>query len=150
MAIVANKTLTVKSPAFANNHFIPSEYTCNGSNVNPALIISDIPEEAKSLAIVVDDPDAPGSFNHWIMWDIPVRNIIEENSRPGTEGKNSKDENKYAGPCPPSDGTHHYHFGVYALDTTLNLPGSTDKSALLKAMDGHILAFGELIGLFKK
>jgi Raf kinase inhibitor-like YbhB/YbcL family protein len=149
MAIVANKTLTIESPAFRNNESIPSKYTCDGSNINPELTIKDIPEETKSLALVVDDPDAQGTFDHWIMWNIPVKNRIEENSSPGAQGKNGKDENKYAGPCPPS-GTHHYHFRVYALDVKLDLPLTTNKGILLKAINGHILASGELIGIFKR
>lgn len=150
MATVATKTLTIESPAFTNNNSIPSKYTCDGTNVNPALTIKDIPVETKSLALIMDDPDAPnGTFDHWLMWDIPVRENIEENSMPGIQGKNSKGENKYTGPCPPS-GTHHYHFRIYALGTKLNLSPGTDKSALLKAMEDHILAEGELTGLYKK
>lgn len=150
MTIIANKTLTVKSPAFANNDFIPSKYTCTGSNINPELIIKDLPDEAKSLALIVEDPDASsGTFDHWVMWNIPVKDKIEENSTPGAQGKNGKNENKYTGPC-PSTGTHHYHFKVYALDTKLDLPINTDKNDLLKTMKSHILASGELIGLFKK
>ena len=150
MATVANKTLTVKSSAFSQNGFIPSEYTCAGSNVNPELTIGDIPEETKSLAIIVEDPDAMiGTFDHWIMWNIPVANKIEKNSAPGVQGKNGKHENKYAGPCPPS-GLHHYHFKIYAVDSMLELKASADKKELLTAMNGHILASGELIGLFKK
>jgi len=149
MAIVAHKTLTVKSPAFADNDFIPSKYTCNGSNINPELVVKDIPAETKSLALIVDDPDAKGTFDHWIMWNIPVKEKIEENSVPGAQGKNSNNENKYTGPCPPS-GTHHYHFRVYALDTKFDLPINTNKNSLLKVMDGHILGTGELIGVYKK
>jgi Raf kinase inhibitor-like YbhB/YbcL family protein len=149
MTIVVNKTLTIKSSAFANNDFIPSKYTCDGSNINPELTIKDIPPDAKSLALVIDDPDAPkGTFDHWVMWNIPVKEKIEENTSPGAQGKNGKGENRYTGPCPPS-GTHHYHFKVYALDTKFDLPVSTDKQALLKAMEGHILASGELIGVYK-
>jgi Raf kinase inhibitor-like YbhB/YbcL family protein len=150
MATVIVKTLTVKSPAFSHKDFIPSKYTCDGINVNPELDIEDIPAEAKSLVLIMDDPDAPnGTFDHWIMWNIPLKNRIEENSSPGAEGKNGKKENKYTGPCPPH-GTHHYHFKVYALDTKLDLPISTDKAALLKAMDNHIVAEGELIGVYKR
>lgn len=83
------------------------------------------------------------------MWNVPAVAVIDENSAPGIQGKNGKGENKYMGPCPPS-GTHHYNFKVYALDTKLNLPIGSNKKALLKAMDNHILASGELIGLFKK
>jgi Raf kinase inhibitor-like YbhB/YbcL family protein len=150
MSIVASNTLIVKSPAFADNDFIPAKYTCVGENINPELSIKDIPKEAKSLVLIVDDPDSAGQpFDHWIMWEIPVKDKIAENSKPGIEGKNGFNENKYAGPC-PSSGTHHYHFRVYALKTKLELPSRTTKTSLLKAMDGNILATGELIGLFKK
>lgn len=150
MATVLNKPLTIKSPAFSNNEWIPAKYTCVGSNINLALIITDIPNGTKSLAIIVDDPDAPnGVFVHWIMWNIPVIARIDENSAPGIQGKNGKGENKYVGPCPPL-GTHHYNFKVYALDTKLDLPIDSDKNALSKVMDKHILASGGLIGLFKK
>lgn len=150
MATVLNKPLVIKSSAFGNNEWIPEKYTCIGSNINPALTISDIPNGTKSLVLIVDDPDAPnGTYTHWIMWNIPVITAIGENSTPGTQGKNSKGENKYFGPCPPS-GIHHYNFKVYALDTKLEIPIVSDKNILLKAMDKHILASGVLIGLFKK
>ena len=150
MILTSDKSLIVSSPAFEANDFIPSKYACTGANINPELKITGLPEHAVSLALIVEDPDAPkGVFDHWIMWDIPVNSKIGENTAPGTQGKNGKNENKYTGPCPPS-GTHHYHFKVYALDTKLNLPAGCDKARLQKAMDGHILASGEVIGLFKK
>jgi len=148
--LVADKTLTVKSSSFESNGPIPAKYTCAGANINPELTITDIPDGTKSLALILDDPDAPkGTFVHWVMWNIPVRDKINEDSAPGAEGKNGRNENKYMGPCPPS-GTHHYHFKVYALDTKFNLPVSTDKESLLKAMKGHILASGVLIGTYQK
>src|SRR4051812_27003558 len=99
MGIVVNTTLIIKSPAFANNDFIPSKYSCEGSNINPALSIKELPKETKSLALVVDDPDAPaGTFVHWVMWNIPPVTKIEENSTPGMQGTNGKNENKYTGP----------------------------------------------------
>jgi Raf kinase inhibitor-like YbhB/YbcL family protein len=150
MSTVITKTLNVSSPAFTNNSSIPSKYTCDGKSINPELNIGNIPAEAKTLAIIVDDPDAPkGTFVHWVMWNIPVKEKILENSAPGFVGKNEKNENKYTGPCPPS-GTHHYHFKIYALDTTLDLQGYSHKQDLLKAMEGHIIASGELIGTYKK
>ncbi len=150
MAIVLNTSLIVKSPAFSNNDFIPSKYTCEGLNINPALTLKKIPEHTKSLAIIMDDPDAPaGTFVHWVMWNIPPTEKIEENKTPGVVGVNGKNENKYAGPCPPN-GTHHYHFKIYALDTNLDIPINSDKKALVKAMDGHIMDSGELIGVYKK
>jgi Raf kinase inhibitor-like YbhB/YbcL family protein len=150
MVIAASKTLRLTSPAFENDEFIPSTYTCAGNNTNPELIIENIPELTISLALVVDDPDAPGgTFDHWLMWNIPVVEVIAENSTPGVEGKNGKDKIGYTGPCPP-EGIHHYHFRLYALDTKLDLPEGSTKQELLKAMDGHILALGELVGLFRK
>jgi len=150
MAIITTSTLSLKSPAFKNNGAIPSKYTCDGANINPEINISDIPEETQTLALVVDDPDAPkGTFDHWIIWNIPVKDKIEENTAPGKQGKNSNDEKKYSGPC-PSKNTHHYHFRVYALDIELQLDENSDKNNLLKALDGHILATGELIGTYKK
>ncbi|HTA83597.1 MAG TPA: YbhB/YbcL family Raf kinase inhibitor-like protein [Bacteroidia bacterium] len=150
MSIVLNATLTVKSPVFADSGPIPAKYTCDGSNVSPELHIINTPPETKSLALIVDDPDAPGgTFVHWVMWNIPPAEIIKENTAPGIQGRNGKNENKYYGPCPPK-GTHHYHFHIYALDTKLDIPTKTDKQALLLAMEGHIIASGELMGTYKK
>ena len=143
-------TLMVSSPAFKANESIPVKYTCEGSSINPPLEIGNLPKEAKSLVLIMDDPDAPkGTFDHWIMWNIPVQAKIDENSVPGKEGKNGVNQNKYIGPCPPS-GVHHYHFRVYAMDGMLELPIETDKKALIKAMEGHTIAAGELIGLYEK
>lgn len=152
MATIATTTLAVKSFAFKSNGFIPAKYTCDGTNINPDLKIDDIPADTKSLALIVDDPDAPnGIFCHWLMWDIPVKNkIIKENSVPGIQGRNSMHENMYFGPCPPS-GIHHYHFRVYALDTKLSsLSLNTNRKSLLDAMEGHIIASGDLIGLYER
>ena len=142
--------LTVTSTAFNEGEAIPVKYTCKGENVSPEISVEGIPENAKSLALIMDDPDAPGGdFVHWVMWNIPVDKTIAENTAPGVQGMNGRGDNKYTGPCPPS-GTHHYHFKLYALDGVLELPESTDKQGLIKAMEGHILASGELIGTFKK
>jgi Raf kinase inhibitor-like YbhB/YbcL family protein len=150
MSVTASSTLVIKSPAFEDNEFISSKYTCDGVNVNPEISIGEIPKDTKSLAIIVDDPDAPsGSFCHWLMWNIAPKNSIKENSAPGIQGRNSFGENKYDGPCPPS-GKHHYHFKLYALNTKLNLLVSTDKNELEKAMKDHIIARGELVGLYKR
>lgn len=149
MKAILNKPLTVKSPAFGNNEIIPAKYTCLGSNVNPALIITEIPAGTQSLALIVDDPDAPnGTFDHWLMWNIPVK-TIDEDSAPGVQGENGFGECNYMGPCPPS-GTHYYNFKVYALDRKLSLPAGALKEALLREMDQHILASGGLIGFFAK
>lgn len=149
IAIIA-APLKITSPAFSENGMIPDKYTCKGENINPELNIKDIPKDAKTLVLIVDDPDAPDrTFDHWMMWNIPVTDKIAEGSAPGKEGKNGKKENKYTGPCPPS-GTHHYHFKVYALNKELDLPKDIDKTELLNAMGPHIVAKGELVGLYKK
>lgn len=150
--LMHSATLTVTSSAFKNNGMIPVKYTCSGANISPDLAISGIPGTAKSLALILHDPDAPmpGGFTHWVMYNIPVsQGNIKEDYAPGRQGMNGKKENKYTGPCPPS-GTHHYHFRVYALDTELRLDADADKKALEKAMEGHIVATGELVGLYKK
>ena len=145
------KELTVKSPAFQPNSPIPKKYSCDGEDTNPPLTIEGTPKEAKSLALVIDDPDAPsGTFDHWVVWNIPPStNKIAENSVPGTEGLNSGRQVGFTAPCPPS-GTHRYFFKVYALDAELSLSVKSTKRDLEKAMQGHILAKGELIGLYSR
>jgi Raf kinase inhibitor-like YbhB/YbcL family protein len=138
------------SAIFANNNFIPVNYSCSGANVNPELRIKGIPQNTKTLALVMEDPDpAFGTFDHWVMWNIPPQNIIAEDSTPGIVGTNSRKQNKYTGPCPPS-GVHRYNFKIYALNTSLNLSDTSGKRTLMAAMKGHILAEAELVGLFNK
>lgn len=142
--------MELKSPEFKNNELIPKKFTCRGENVNPGLNIEGIPPGAKSMALIVDDPDAPGGdWVHWVMFDISPVSKIEEDSAPGKQGMNDSGRTRYDGPCPPF-GTHRYFFKVYALDTELNLKEGITKAHLEKAMQGHILAKAELIGLFKK
>ena len=143
-------TMKLTSPEFGNNSFIPKKFTCRGENVNPALVIENIPEGARRLALIVDDPDAPsGNWTHWVAFNIPIVSRIEENSAPGTQGVNDSGKNRYDGPCPPS-GTHRYIFKIYALDAELDLQRGVDKQTLENSMQGHILARAELTGLFKK
>ena len=144
-------TLTVSSPAFGANTMIPAKYTCEGTSINPALDLGEFPSQTKSLAIIVHDPDAPhpGGFTHWVVWNIDPMQNIPENYRGGVQGLNGSGKAGYTGPCPPS-GTHHYHFMVYALDTRLDLDPKSGKAELEKAMQGHILARGELVGLYHK
>lgn len=151
MVTIATKTLTVRSFAFKDKGFIPSKYTYDGENINPDIIIENIPEDTKSLAIIMEDPYASnGIFCHWVMWDIPPKNIIRENSKSGIQGKNSRRENKYKGPC-SSSGRHQYHFRVYALDAELgSLSLNTDRNGLLNAMEGHIISLGTLVGLYER
>ena len=143
--------LIVRSPVFENNKPIPRKYSCDGDEVNPPLTIEGVPSTAKTLALVVDDPDAPrGTFDHWIVWNIPLGGKIIEDSVPGTQGLNSAGQPNYVGMCPPS-GTHRYFFKVYALDTKLDLKANaTHKKDLENAMQGHVLAKGELIGLYQR
>jgi Raf kinase inhibitor-like YbhB/YbcL family protein len=143
--------LVVKSPVFENNQLIPAKYTCDGDNVNPPLTIEGVPEGAKSLVLIVDDPDCPtGTWNHWLVWNIPpTTRKIEENKVPGTEGISTYRKHAYGGPCPPS-GTHRYFFKVYALDAKLDLTANAEKKDVEKAMEGHVLAEGELVGLYRR
>lgn len=143
--------MKLTSPKFGNNEFIPKKFTCEGEDINPALTIEDIPADTQSLALIVDDPDAPmGMWVHWVVYNIPKgASRIEENSIPGEQGNNDFGRQNYGGPCPPS-GTHRYFFKIYALDRELNLKSGLAKKELEKAMQGHILDKAELIGLYKK
>lgn len=142
--------MVITSPVFKNNEMIPRKYTCDGADVNPTLNIRGIPRKAESLVLIVDDPDAPmGTWDHWIVWNIPPEERIEENSVPGIEGLNDFRKHSYGGPCPPS-GTHRYFFRVYALDAMLDLKPNSRKRDVERAMRGHILAQGEIIGLYRR
>jgi Raf kinase inhibitor-like YbhB/YbcL family protein len=145
------KELSIKSPSFKPNNLIPKKYTCDGENTNPPLTIEGTPKEAKTLVLLMDDPDAPsGTFDHWVVWNIPPSTSkIGEHTVPGMEGLNSAREHGYHGPCPPS-GTHRYFFKVYALDSELSLRAGSRKKDVEEAMQGHILAKGELIGLYHR
>jgi Raf kinase inhibitor-like YbhB/YbcL family protein len=142
--------LVISSPVFDNEGEIPERYTCDGDNINPPLVVDQIPKETESLAIIMEDPDAPnGTFDHWLVWNIPPKPGISENSNPGINGVNGKGKTGYHGPCPP-DGTHRYFFHVYALDTSLDLSPQTDKEVLRDLIQPHILAEGSLLGMYGK
>lgn len=142
--------MKLSSSEFANNGYIPKKFTCEGKDVNPTLVIEDIPKNTKGLALIVVDPDAPAkTWVHWVVFDIPPVSRIAEGSIPGIQGINDSGNLNYGGPCPPS-GTHRYFFKIYALDQILNLPEGIDKPALEKAIEGHILSQTELIGLYKR
>ena len=142
--------LKVESTAFANGHYIPYRYTCDAENINPGLRIGKIPDGSKSFVLIMLDTSvAFGVFDHWVVWNIPPTQLIKENSSPGITGWNSRNENKYTGPCPPN-GVHEYHFRIYALNTFLNLPGSSSKVEVIKAMQGHVISWGEAVGLFQR
>ncbi|MHC1569627.1 MAG: YbhB/YbcL family Raf kinase inhibitor-like protein [Candidatus Syntropharchaeales archaeon] len=142
--------MRLTSTAFEEGGMIPSRYTCDGEDINPPLKIEEVPEGAVTLVLIVDDPDAPmGTWDHWLVWNIPIISTIEENSVPGVQGKNSWGRNDYGGPCPPS-GTHRYFFKLYAIDTTLDIGENSTKEDLESAMEGHILSHTHLVGLYSR
>jgi len=153
-------TLTLKSSAFENGQVIPPKYTCDGDNVNPPLAIGDVPEEAKSLALIVDDPDVPkqlkpdGVFDHWTLFNIaPATREISENGSAGTAGATGSGKSAYTGPCPPPQyepSEHRYFFRLYALDGELALPAGASKKEVLAAMEGHVIGQAELVGRYKR
>ena len=145
--------MKLSSQAFADSGVIPAKFTCNGADINPELSISSVPTSAKSLALIVDDPDAPSRvWVHWVVFNInPGTTKIAENSVPAgaVQGTTDFKTAEYGGPCPPS-GTHRYVFKLYALDTSLNLGSSATKKDVESAMQGHILAQATLTGLYKQ
>lgn len=145
--------LKLSSPAFADKGTIPVDYSCQGLDVSPPLGITGIPLRAKSLALIMDDPDASlGTWVHWVVFNISSRTAsIAEGSVPegAVQGRNSWGSNAYGGPCPPS-GTHRYLFKLYALDTHLDLKPSASKSDVERTMAGHVLAESTLVGLYKR
>jgi len=152
-------TLELTSTAFAAGTSIPVKYTCDGENISPPLAWGEPPPQTRSLALIVDDPDAPiGVFTHWVIFNIPphIRSLAEalpaqerlENG--AVQGKNGFGKLGYAGPCPPRGSPHHYRFTIYALDAVLDLKPGASKKDLLKAMEEHILAQGQLIGIYQR
>ena len=143
--------MRISSPAFEAEGRIPAEYTCEGDDINPEIRIEEVPEDTESLVMILDDPDAPSkTWLHWLVYDIPPgKSVIAEDSVPGTEGTNDFDRRSYGGPCPPS-GEHRYYFRVYALDARLDLGEGSFRSEVEKAMKGHVLDSGELMGKYSK
>ena len=151
-AINASTTpMTITSPAFAEGQVIPKKYSCDGDGVNPPLEINNVPAQAKSLALVVEDPDAPtGTWTHWLVWNIdPRATSIAENSVPSgaIQGKGSSGQNVFGAPCPPS-GTHRYYFRAYALDGKLTIPSFSDVAAFRQAIDARIIQEADLMGTY--
>ena len=146
-------TLSISSPAFEHGRPIPPHFTADGDDVSPELAITGVPDGAASLALIMDDPDAPmGTWVHWVVWNIPTETaVIEEGSEPGgsTGGRNSWGRAGYGGPAPPS-GTPRYFFKLFALDTVLDLPSTADKAALERAMEGHVVSAAELLGTYSR
>lgn len=144
--------MLIETSAFKKGQPIPAKYTCSGENVSPPLSFRDVPANAKSLVLIVDDPDAPkGTFDHWILWDIPpTTKNFSEGAFVGQQGLNHYNEKRYRGPCPPPGKPHRYFFKLYALDTLISLPEGSTKNQVEEAMKEHILAKAELMGTFQR
>ena len=155
-------TLAISSPAFSNNNGLPDEYSCEGDDVSPQLEWSGMPDGTRSLALIVDDPDAPDprapkrTWVHWVLYNIPTatsglpKGVPSSHLPDGTlEGINDWKRTGYGGPCPPI-GRHRYFFKLYALDTVLSELSPPTKDVLLKAIDGHVLESAELVGTYQK
>lgn len=152
-------TLSVSSPAFGAGGGIPTKYTCDGQNISPPLSWSQGPAGTGSFALIVDDPDAPlGVFTHWVIFNLPPdtrelpQGVIAEGelASGALQGRNDVGKIGYFGPCPPPGPAHHYRFTLYALDKPLDLAAGTSKARVLDAMEGHILAQGQLIGTYQR
>ncbi len=151
----ATMTFEMTSPAFPHEGSIPVDYSCDGRNISPALAWTLPPAGTESFALIMDDPDAPNTWVHWVIFNIPASaRGLDEGSPTDTQltngssqGRTSAGTNGYHGPCPPS-GTHHYFFKLYALDAMLELTTGANKQDVLTAMEGHILSSAELMGTF--
>ncbi|HLC50715.1 MAG TPA: YbhB/YbcL family Raf kinase inhibitor-like protein [Candidatus Nanoarchaeia archaeon] len=153
--------MKITSTAFQQNTAIPSGHTCDSkSPLSPPLVFSDVPEEAASLVLIMDDPDVPkalkadGMFDHWVLFNIPAdAKEISEGKSIGIAGLNGAGQNSYTGPCPPPQyepSTHRYFFKLYALDAMLDLPKNSDKKTVETAMEGHIIEQATLVGIYKR
>jgi Raf kinase inhibitor-like YbhB/YbcL family protein len=150
--------MKLTSPAFTEGGMIPAQYTCNGPDISPPLVWEEVPEDTKSLALIVDDPDAPvGTWVHWVLYNLPAstRELKESITKTkvlpdgAMQGTNDFRKIGYNGPCPPG-GTHRYFFKLYALDEMIDLNPGARKKDLLDAMKGHILAECQLMGKFSR
>lgn len=145
-------SMALTSPAFNSGDPIPEKFTCDGEDISPELDWFGTPEGTVSLALIMDDPDAPvGTWVHWVVFNLPMdlSGLREGMTGVGLDGTNSWNRGGYGGPCPPS-GTHRYFFKLYALDQTLDLEAGADKAAVLSAMEGHILGEAELMGTYSR
>jgi Raf kinase inhibitor-like YbhB/YbcL family protein len=151
--IPQEEPMKLSSPDFGEGGNIPERFTCDGKDITPTLKIDGVPKEAKSLVLIVDDPDAPvGNFTHWLMWNVlPDLTEIATNRPPShaVQGVNDFGKSKYSGPCPPS-GVHRYYFRLYALDTALALPPKSKRKAVDSGIKGHILAEATLMGRYAR
>ena len=150
--------IKITSAAFEEGGMIPRQYSCDGADVSPPLSWTGAPAETQSVALISDDPDAPmGTWVHWIIYNLPASTSELHEAVPpekdlkngARQGRNDFRKIGYGGPCPPG-GTHRYYFKLYALDTALSLPAGATKTELLKAMEGHILAQGQIMGRYKR
>ncbi len=143
--------MQITSSAFADGQSIPTKYSCKGNNVSPPLTIDNVPQNAKSVTMIVHDPDSPnGTFIHWVLWNIdPTISQILEAEAPAaaSEGKNDFGDQSYGGPC-PHKGNHRYVFTLYALNTILQLPEISTAQDVLAAQEGHVIAQSTLTGTF--
>lgn len=151
--------MRISTPAFEDGETIPQRYTCDGEDISPKLKLEDVPPESESLAIVVDDPDAPGGvFDHWVIWNIPseIKEIPEnvpigekvDSLERASQGKNGFGEFGYRGPCPPPGPSHKYRFKLYALDTSINLEPGVLKEDLEREMEGCIIERDSITGIY--
>jgi Raf kinase inhibitor-like YbhB/YbcL family protein len=152
-------SFSIRTEAFPNGGEIPKQYTCSGSDVSPALRWSEVPQNTKSLALIADDPDAPGgTWTHWVIWDIPAQSsglpegvpthdVLETGAR---QGKNDFGRIGYGGPCPPHGKSHRYFFRLYALDHVLQLKAGSERPDLEDAMKRHVVSQAEWMGTFKR
>jgi Raf kinase inhibitor-like YbhB/YbcL family protein len=150
--VAQSPKLHISSSAFADGTTIPTQFTCSGANQSPQLSWSGTPQGTKSLALLVEDPDAPsGTFVHWVVYDIPPSSQgFKEGKVGGTQGANGMGKASYMGPCPPPGKPHHYHFRLFALDSNPNVEANPTAQALRNAVTGHILESAELVGIFER
>ncbi len=156
MPTSSSSILKLESSAFREGDTIPKKFTCDGSEISPALLVSGVPKGAKSLTLFLEDPDTSmGTFTHWVVFNIDPKTTTVEEGMPktsptfGTEGKNSAGTVEYLSPCPPS-GSHRYIFTLYALDIKLSLAEGSTKEAVIEAMKGHVLAETKLMGMYER
>jgi Raf kinase inhibitor-like protein, YbhB/YbcL family len=144
--------MKIETPAFQQGKKIPKKYTCQGANVSPPLFFIDAPKETVTFVLIVDDPDAPGgTFDHWIAWNIPgTTKSLPEAAKLNDQGTNGYGKKNYQGPCPPPGKLHRYFFKLYALDIKLTIPEGVSKGQLEKAVEGHVLAKAEHMGIFQR
>ena len=147
----AEMAIQIVSAVFTEGGQIPEKHTCDGEDVSPPLAWTGIPQGTKSLALIMDDPDAPGkTFVHWVLYNIPAatEKLLEGTRGTGLAGTNNFRKSGYYGPCPPPGSTHRYFFKLYALDRELKLSPGATKADVENAMQGHILASGQLMGKY--